>query len=140
MKNACRWIGALLILACAAGCSTRQVLTTLGLGVAAGAGAATVYYVKGDLEYDLAHNVNDVYWATLTTMEKRDYSVTTKNFNDATGRIEAVIPAKGGDKEHDLTIKLERKEENLTHISIRVGVFGDESLSRAILDDIQSKL
>ena len=139
MKHAGKLCCALMMMSLAVGCSWRQVLTTVGLGAAAAGGAAAIYYVKGDLEADIDHDVNHVYKASLSAMEQRDYKVTDKNIGDASGRIEATIPATGSEKERDLTIKLERKEEKVTHISIRVGTFGDESLSRAILDDIQSK-
>jgi len=140
MKHRRRWLVVLPMVVLVAGCSTRQVLTSLGIGAAVAGGAAAVYYVKGDLEYDLEHDVNRVYRASLSAMEDRDYPVTKDEVSESSGRIEAAIPAEGGEKKHDLTIKLERKGEYLTHISIRVGTFGDEALSRSILDDIKSRL
>lgn len=141
MKQGYGWIGILLIFAVsAAGCSTRQMATTLGLGAAAGAGVAAVYYVKGDLAVDQDDDIYRVHRAALSTMERRGYRVTTNDVNETAGHIEAVIPARGEDDEQKVTIKLERKEENLTNLSIRIGIFGDEALSRAILDDIQSRI
>jgi hypothetical protein len=140
MKKTGKLCCALLIMSLVVGCSTGQVLTSLGLGAAAGAGVAAVYYAKGDLEADIDHDIERVYKASLSAMEKRGYAVSEKTVAEEAGRIEAAIPAIGADNEHDLTIKLDRKEEKVTHISVRVGVFGNESLSRAILDDIQAKL
>ncbi len=37
-------------------------------------------------------------------------------------------------------IKLKRRAENITEIRIRVGAFGDESLSRLILERIRERL
>jgi hypothetical protein len=88
------------------------------------------------LEADIDH----IYRTALSAAENRDYKVTEKNVDDATGRIDAVIPAEKSEKEQDLTIKIERKSESLTHGFICIGIFGEEALSRAILDDIQSKL
>ena len=131
---------ALLIMALAVGCSTRQVLTTLGVGAAVGAGVAGVYYVKGDLESNHDNNIGEVHRASMSTMQSRGYTVTQNDLDAAAGRIDAEIPAVGTDKARDLTIKLTRKERDLTHISIRVGIFGDEALSQAILDDIEARL
>jgi uncharacterized protein YqfB (UPF0267 family) len=36
-----------------------------------------------------------------------------------------------------ITIKLKKKNDYLTEISIRVGTFGDESLSKKILEEIK---
>jgi len=140
MKNICRSLCIVLIAASLVGCSTKQVLATLGIGAVVAGGAAAVYYVKGDLEYDLDNDIDRVYRASIRVMDDRDYPVTESDVGDAKGRIEASMPAGGGEKEHNLTINMERKDEYLTHISIRVGVFGDEALSRAILDDIKSRL
>ena len=126
----------LLIMSLSVGCSTKQVFTSLGLGAAAGAGIAAVYYAKGDLEADHDRNIESVYKSAVSAVEKRNYIVTSKNVSESSADIKAVIPASGDEKERDLTIKMTRKEENVTHISIRVGVFGDEALSHALLDDI----
>jgi hypothetical protein len=128
-----------LLITLTAGCTKWQALTAAGLG-AAGAGVAAVYYAKGDLEADLDNHIDHVYQTSVSTIEKRGYKVTEKNVDDESGRIDATIPAMGTEKSQDLTIKLERKSEQFTHIAIRIGIFGDEALSRAILDDIQSKL
>lgn len=140
MKHSGKWLITMLIPVLLTGCSGRQVLATLGIGTAVAGGVAAVYYVKGDLEYDIDHNIDRVYGASLSVMDRRGYRVKEDSVSDASGRIDAEIPAQGGEKAHSLTIKLQRKEEYITHISIRVGVFGDEALSRAILDDILSRL
>ena len=36
-------------------------------------------------------------------------------------------------------IKLHRETENITEVKIRVGTFGDETLSRVILDKMKSR-
>ncbi len=140
MKRAIRAICALLLTVAVTGCSMREVLTTVGVGAAVAGGVATVYYFKGDLEADFENDIDSVYNASVLAMEKRGYTVTGKNIGVTSGRIEANIPAEGAENKHDLIIKLDRVEKNLSHISIRVGVFGDEALSREILDDIEARL
>ena len=50
----------------------------------------------------------------------------------------AELTARGsGDKK--IQIKLQKKTEKVTEIKIRVGLFGDESMSRQILDKIKSR-
>jgi hypothetical protein len=128
-----------LALACAvgtSGCTTKQVLATVGIGAAAGAGYAAYAYSKGDLEAKLDHKLDKVYDATLKVIEKRDYDLKDKDKDDDKARIEAEIPNKD-DKALKINLEEDGKE---TKISIRVGVFGDEDLSKSILRDIEDRL
>lgn len=120
-------------------CSSRTFWTTLGLAGAATAGAAAVYYAKGDLETDCEKSVKDVYDAALATVRKRGYDVEEKELNASDAFIKAKIPV-SGDKDKPLTIKIKSVDDGKTHFSIRAGLVGDESLSRGILEDIRKKL
>jgi hypothetical protein len=52
--------------------------------------------------------------------------------------LEAILVARtAGDKKVEIRVK--QLSENATTVKIRVGVFGDESLSIAILDKIKAK-
>ena len=103
--------------------------------VAAGAGAGTVAYVRGDLEPTFEASVDKVYDATLKSMEQLELMPTQKN-KDSLGS--EIIARTSADKK--VTIKTTRVAENLTKVSIRIGIFGDESLSRAIHDKIKTNL
>ncbi len=140
MKQTGKLCSVLLLMSMAVGCSWTQVLATAGLGAAAGAGIAAVYYTKGDLEADLDYDLERIETASLSVLENRAYRVTDKTGDEKSRRIKATIPAAGDEEERDLTIILERKKGDISHIFIRVGIFGDESLSRAILYDIESNL
>jgi hypothetical protein len=139
MKPQLKTLGiALLCCAAATGCTGRQVLASVGIGAAAGAGVAGYAYAKGDLEADLKHDLDDVYKASLKVVDKRDYDLKDHDVDSNDGKVYAEIPDKD-DNDRDLKINL-REDGDKTHISIRVGVFGDEDLSKDILKDIEKLL
>jgi hypothetical protein len=104
--------------------------------VAVGAGAAgTVAYMGGDLEAVESRSLAEVYAATLKAVEQLELS-TTKESKDA---LSAVIVARDA-QDKKTTIKLRAPAEGSTKISIRVGVFGDETKSRLIYQKIRDNL
>ena len=50
----------------------------------------------------------------------------------------AILVARGAG-EKKLTIKLKMQSDNITEIKIRVGMFGDESVSRLIYEEIKKQ-
>jgi len=106
------------------------------LAVVVGAGAAgTVAYVKGDLEAVESKDINAVYQATLKAMEQLELSVSKKT-KDAMSAV--VIARDSQDKK--ITVKLSATAEGATKLSIRVGVWGSETKSRFIHDQIKKNL
>jgi hypothetical protein len=102
-------------------------------GVAAGAG--TVAYIKGELKATEAYNVPTVWKATEKAVDELQLVVTDK-YSDATaGKLEAMTA-----DNKKVRISLNRQGDNITEITIRVGTFGDEELSRFILSKIQKHL
>jgi hypothetical protein len=102
-------------------------------GAAAGAGVGTYAYVNGDLEASEAVQFDKAWNASLAAMKDLDYSVTAKQKN----ALEAKLAARGaGDKK--VQVKLKKTSDTVTQINIRVGTFGDETLSRQILEKIKS--
>lgn len=102
---------------------------------AAGAGVGTYAYVSGDLEKNVEAPLDRVYEAALAVMEEMEYGVKSKRKDGA----EALIKAEQAD-ETGVKISLEAKGENLTHTSIRIGLWGDEAQSALILQKIESRL
>jgi hypothetical protein len=101
-----------------------------------GAGAAgTVAYVRGDLEAVEPYKLNTVYAATKKAVNQLGYAV-TKDAKDATA---AEIIARDV-KDKKITIKLDSTTEGVTKLSIRVGVFGDETWSTLIYRKIEDNL
>jgi len=73
------------------------------------------------------------YDATLAAMNDMQYAVVDKSKDGVTAKI---LARTGGDKKIQVT--LNKQSATVTEIRIRVGTFGDESLSRQILDKIKS--
>ncbi len=103
------------------------------VGGAAAAGGGTVAYVNGELKETEAVAYDTAYDATLAAMNDMQYAVVDKS----KAGVEAKILARtSGDKKIQIT--LNKQSASVTEICIRVGTFGDESLSRQILDKIKS--
>ena len=126
----------LLRLVVAVGLTGATVLQTGCLVVAAGAAAAgTVAYVRGELQASLANPYRDVITATGKALEKLQFSKVSEK-GDA---LKTVIVARtGADKKVEITVK--KVTDSVTKVEIRVGVFGDETLSMTILDKIKESL
>ena len=100
-----------------------------------GAGAGTVAYLKGDLEAMFEEDLSQVHEAALKALDKLEISATKKE-KDALSAM--IVGRTAADKK--ITIKLKAAENNLTKLSIRVGVFGSRSQSQHIYDEIKKHL
>jgi hypothetical protein len=100
--------------------------------VGGAAGAGTVAYYYGELKATEEVSMRRAWSATQKAMTDLGYAITNKD-KDA---FYAELVARGaGDKK--VKIRLESQTDTLTDIKIRVGTFGNESLSRRILDKIK---
>lgn len=100
---------------------------------ATGTGAAA--YARGELEANLDHDYNKATEAVRRAIKDLEFARISEN-KDA---LKAVLVARTGlDKKVEITLINSGKK--LTSIKIRVGVFGDEQLSRLILDRIKAGL
>ncbi len=105
------------------------------IAVAAGAGAGVVAYVRGDLETTAPTDYLRVVESARRALKDLEFTKVSDN-KDA---LKAVLVARTAlDKKVEVTLTNSGKK--LTSIKIRVGVFGDEQLSLAILDKIKSGL
>lgn len=119
---------ALLIPLALTGCAAALIAG----GAAAGVGA--VAYVKGDLEKTYDRSLSSLYEASKAGL--RDMEFTPKS--DRKDAVEYHLVSTMAD---GTEVKVNgRRQDQMTRISIRVGVFGDESASRQILDKIESHL
>jgi hypothetical protein len=103
--------------------------------VGAGAGAGTVAYVRGELQTTYAASFNRTWEASLASL--KDLGITVYNTQkDATeGDIEATKA--DGTK---VKINLKPTGSDTTSVKIRVGIFGDEEVSRTISNQISKRL
>lgn len=104
--------------------------------VAAGAaGAGAVAYVRGELESNIARNIDDVYRATQRTVQELEFA----RISEQKSAVDAVVVSRTAlDKK--IEIKLQRTSAELTKVRIRVGLIGDEALSLSILERINAEL
>lgn len=102
---------------------------------AAAAGAGTYAYVKGDLKGTVEASVDQTWAATQSALKELGYLVVeqSKGVND--GELKARSPT-----DQKVTIKVKRQTETLTDLAIRVGTFGDEAVSRTVMERIQKHL
>lgn len=118
------------------GLSAASLLTLPGcVAVAAGDGAGVVAYVRGDLETTLGKDYSAVVDATRVAIKELEFA----KISDDKDAFKAFIIARTAvDKKVEIT--LTNAGKGLTSIKIRVGVFGDEQLSLAILAKIKAGL
>jgi hypothetical protein len=124
-----QWLRTLLI-ATALLMSTGCTLLLIGGGVAAGAG--TIAYIKGELKSTEEVSLGRAWEASQAAMKDLEFSITSKE-KDA---LSAKLIARGaGDRK--ITVTLKKVSDSVTEIRIRVDTFGDESLSRMILEKMK---
>jgi len=102
---------------------------------AVGAGAGTMAYVRGDLETVETKDIETVFEATEKAMGELGLNI-SKQTKDA---MSAVIVARDSE-DKKITIKLGATSEGTTKLSIRAGLFGDETKSRLIYEQIKKGL
>ncbi len=105
------------------------------VGAAAGAGAAGYAWVDGEVKTTEAASMNQTWDATQAAMKDLQFPVTSQVKDALQGDVEARNASNT-----NISIKLKYTSNNSTEIRIRVGTFGDESLSRIILGKINSHL
>lgn len=105
------------------------------IAVAAGAGAGAVAYVQGALETNLANDYNQVVEAARDAIKELEFAKVSENKDALSAEL---IARTALDKK--IKIEITNSGKKLTKIKIRVGVFGDEPLSLAILGKIREQL
>ena len=112
-------------------------LTSMGCTAAwvaggAAAGIGTYKYIKGELESTEKVSLDKAYQATQTAMEDLGFTITSKQKDAFDGEV---IARRATGKK--VTVKLKRQSDSVTQIRIRVGTFGDETISKDILDTMK---
>lgn len=102
---------------------------------AAGAAGAGVAWVRGSLEVNLDENLDQTYRATQNAVRGLEFAPISER---KSGVDASVLARTALDKRVEVVLK--KVGANTTHVSIRVGIFGDEAMSLAILDRIKAAL
>ena len=114
-----------------------QISGCTGAALLAGgaAGAASVVYVKGKLHEQFSAPLNKVHEATLASLKEFELPVKEDKKDKLTAKVRSQLA------DGDLVwIDMHSLAESSTRITIRVGIFGDESRSRRLLERIRSHL
>ncbi len=106
----------------------------LAVAAAAGAGAG-VAYVQGDLEATLEGSVERVAKATERALDDLKINV----ISGGASKLDAHYKARTAE-DKSVNIRITTETEKTSKISIRIGTFGDEAMSRRILDEIKEEL
>ena len=100
--------------------------------VGGAAGAGTVAYLKGELKTNEDVPIDKLWNATQAAIKEMGFAVKTEEKDALSAKLVALT---ADDK--TININLKKRNDYLTEISIRVGTFGDESLSKKILEEIK---
>jgi hypothetical protein len=127
--------------------SARRLLVALLLGVsvagltgciavvAAGAAGTGVAWYRGQLEANLDQNIEAVFAASQKALNQLEFA----NISNKKSTVDAQLVSRTAlDKKVEIT--LQKVTDRSTKVMIRVGVFGDETLSMSILDKIKAAL
>ena len=105
------------------------------VGAVAGAGVGGYAWVRGEARVTEGASLDRSWTATLAAMQELQYPITKQGKDTIAGELTAV---NGSGKK--VNIYLKRASTTATEISVRVGTFGDEALSRTILMKIEKHL
>ena len=127
--------------------SARRLLVALLLGVsaagltgcvavvAAGAAGTGVAWYRGRLEANLDQNIEAVFAASQKALNQLEFA----NISNKKSSVDAQLVSRTAlDKKVEIT--LQKVTDRSTKVMIRVGVFGDETLSMSIMDKIKAAL
>jgi hypothetical protein len=104
------------------------------LGGGAAAGAGTILYVKGELRSTEEVSLDTAWIATQAAIKDMEFVTGTAEKDAVSARLIAYTS-----DSREIKITLKTQSDKLTEIGIRVGTFGDESLSRLILENIRKR-
>jgi len=117
-----------IILVLTSGCA----LLLIGGGAVTGAG--TVAYLNGELKSTENTNIDVLYDNVIKAIKNLEFYLIEQKKDKLTASI---IARNSEDKK--IVIRLRKTREDITELRIRVGMFGDEALSRNILNEIQKQ-
>lgn len=142
MRNPIRYavVGLLAASLTLSGCSRGAVFAGVGLLTVATVGVGGYYYAKGDLESDYDEDHENLHRASVRGLEDAGYKIQDSRINALNATIEATRAGSGEKKETKVIVKIKKLESGQSHLSIRVGVFGDRSLSEEILAALEKRL
>lgn len=110
-------------------------LTGCGVLILGGAAAGTVGYVSGDLNATIEGGFQKVVEAADAAIRENSIRETTRDVSQHQVAYELRTP-----QDDKILLTISRASKDLTNVTIRVGVFGDEPLSHRILEEIKTRV
>lgn len=110
-------------------------LTGCGVLILGGAAVGTVGYVSGDLNATLEGGFQNVVEATDSAISDNSITEISKDTSQHSIAYELRTP-----QDDKVLLTITRASKDLTNVTVRVGVFGDEPLSHHILDEIKIRV
>lgn len=104
------------------------------VGAAAGAGAGTVMWVRGEIKSTEAVPFVRASRAAEAGLKDMGYAIVGKTDDAATSKTTARTPA-----DQKVVVTVIKMSSEVSEIHVRVGTWGDEALSRQILEKIKSR-
>lgn len=126
---------ALMALLLSAGLSLSAGCFLIAVGAAGAAGAGAVAYVRGELDASVASPYESVVVATDRALQQLQFP---KESEAKDGLAASIVARTALSKK--VAITLNQVADNLTRVRIRVATFGDEQISRTLLDKIKANL
>lgn len=108
--------------------------TGCGLLVSTSSSSEVVSFIKGELNSRINHKLEDVWKASQKVAEESEFQIKS-NRADA---FSAVLKCEDA-QQRKIDITLEKEEESITRVKIRVGLLGDAEFSTKIFDQISAK-
>lgn len=105
------------------------------VAAAVGAGAGAVAYIRGDLEATFDASLNATVKASDRAINQLEFAKVSEKKDALSANL---IARTAQDKK--VEIDLIKVGDKVTTVKIRVGVFGDEAVSMAILEKIKQSL
>lgn len=102
---------------------------------AAAAGATTVAYVRGELKSVEAAPLDRTWNATIAAMKDLEFAIIDRSKDGLSAKL---IARGAGDRR--IEIRLFKSSEKMTEVRIRVSTFGNEVISRQVLEKIKQHL
>lgn len=127
-----RMVVAMVIGLAPSACTTSAIIATAGFGALQ---TGTEAFIRGELEAAVAHSLPIVFKAAQDALKELEFPLRVAKLGEHNGYV--LSRETQGRK---IDISLEMKSPQATKINIRVGVFGDQAISRLILAHIQGKL
>jgi hypothetical protein len=102
---------------------------------AAGAAGAGVAYMMGDLKATVDASPTQVVRAAEGALDEMGITVVSSSGDDLEGTVTARTA-----RDRRVRIDVKRETPTTSGVSIRIGTFGDEALSREIYDQLRQRL